>query len=72
MQDFEPQAGPLWRTAASEWDPASLDFHKTPRAVQTASMDQVRRPIFKSSIGRWRHDPALLRPLLDALGMEGA
>jgi tetratricopeptide (TPR) repeat protein len=72
VQDFEPQARRLVAHCGIEWDPASLDFHKTPRAVQTASMNQVRQPIFKSSIGRWRPDPALLRPLLDALGTEGA
>ena len=38
VQDFEPQARRLVAHCGIEWDPASLDFHKTPRAVQTASM----------------------------------
>jgi hypothetical protein len=35
--------------------------------VQTASMVQVRQPIYDSSVGRWRPDAALLRPLMEGL-----
>ena len=49
------------------WDPVCLEFYKTSRPVHTASMVQVRQPIYRSSVGRWRPDPALLRPLTDAL-----
>ncbi len=38
-----------------EWDPACLEFHKTRRAVRTASAAQVRRPIYSNSIGRWKN-----------------
>jgi hypothetical protein len=34
-------------------------------------MVQVRQPIYRSSVGRWRPDPALLRPLLQALEGDG-
>lgn len=50
------------------WDPACLDFHKTQRSVRTASIVQVRQPIFKTSVERWRKYEKHLGPLLEALG----
>ena len=54
-----------------EWDPACLAFHESRRVVKTASQDQVRRPIYTSSAGRWRnyehHLEALKRDLADLL-----
>jgi tetratricopeptide (TPR) repeat protein len=45
------------------WDPACLDFHRNQRVVHTASVAQVRKPIYNSSVGRWRHFAAHLEPL---------
>ncbi|HLI65108.1 MAG TPA: sulfotransferase [Caulobacteraceae bacterium] len=50
------------------WDDACLDFHKTPRPISTASTAQVRRPIFSTSLERWRQYEAHLGPLIEALG----
>jgi tetratricopeptide (TPR) repeat protein len=50
-----------------EWDPACLDFHRTERAVSTASVWQVRQKLYDSSIGRWRHYQQHLEPLFDGL-----
>jgi Flp pilus assembly protein TadD len=50
-----------------EWDERCLSFAGTARSVRTASAAQVRRPIYQSSVGRWRPDTALLQPLLDGL-----
>src|SRR5262249_30679483 len=36
-----------------EWDPACLNFHQTERLVRTASVAQVRQPIYKRSVARW-------------------
>jgi tetratricopeptide (TPR) repeat protein len=38
-----------------EWEPACLDFHRTERPVLTASAWQVRQPLYRRSIERWRH-----------------
>ncbi|HWA29743.1 MAG TPA: sulfotransferase [Rhizomicrobium sp.] len=65
---LEKEARRMIAHVGLEWDPACLSFDKTERAVWTASAAQVRRPIYKSSVGRWRPDPATLAPLLDALG----
>jgi tetratricopeptide (TPR) repeat protein len=50
-----------------DWDPACLAFHETERAVMTASLWQVRQPLFTSSVGRWRNYRRHLRPLLAGL-----
>ncbi len=49
------------------WDPACLEFHRTVRPVVTHSASQVRQPIFRGSIGAWRHYETLLAPLLRLL-----
>jgi hypothetical protein len=49
------------------WSPSCIDFHRTPRAVRTASVNQVREPIYTSSVGRWNVFGAHLAPLLTAL-----
>jgi hypothetical protein len=49
------------------WDENCLHFAQSPRAVSTASRDQVRHPIYRKSIGRWRHYESHLHPLQAAL-----
>ncbi|RKF21702.1 sulfotransferase family protein [Altericroceibacterium spongiae] len=44
-----------------------LDFHRTERAVRTASSEQVRRPINRSGVGAWKPYEPWLGPLRDAL-----
>ena len=51
------------------WDPACLSFHQSSRQVVTASLFQVRQPIYSSSIGRWKPYRKHLGPLID--GLEG-
>ncbi len=68
VEDLEGQARRMLDHCDLPWDDAVLSFHKTDRAVRTASATQVRQPIYKSSVGRWRPAPELLQPLLEALG----
>lgn len=51
-----------------EWDDACMSPHKTSRNVKTASVTQVREPVYTSSVERWRRYEKHLGPLLDALG----
>jgi tetratricopeptide (TPR) repeat protein len=67
VADVEEQARRLIAHCGLEWEDRCLSFHETQRPVHTASVTQVRRPIYRSSVGRWRPPPDLLRPLLDAL-----
>jgi tetratricopeptide (TPR) repeat protein len=49
------------------WDPACLEFHKTQRPVMTASVWQVRQPMYVRSVGRWQCYERHLEPLLQVL-----
>ncbi|HZB89814.1 MAG TPA: sulfotransferase [Stellaceae bacterium] len=68
--DLEGEARRLVQFCGLAWDPACLRFHATGRAVRTASVNQVRRPLYASSVGRWKAFRAELAPLLRALGRE--
>jgi len=52
------------------WHPRCLEFHRTDRPVMTASNWQVRQPISKGSVDRWRRYERFLGPLREALGAE--
>jgi hypothetical protein len=49
------------------WEEGCLRFHENPRAVRTASSEQVRRPIYATAVHRWRHYEAELQPLIEVL-----
>ena len=68
VSDNENQAHKLIDFCGLEWNDACLEFHKTERNIRTASVTQVRQPIYKSSVERWRPYEAYLQPLLDTLG----
>lgn len=70
VADFENQARRIVAHCGLEWDDACLAFHKTRRAVKTASAFQVRQPLYRSSIGSWDPYRPLVQPLLEALGPE--
>lgn len=69
VEDLETQARRIVAYCGLEWDDACLDFHKVQRPVKTASALQVRRPIYKSSVGRWEVYRDGLAPLLKELGV---
>lgn len=50
-----------------EWDDACLSPHKLERSVKTASHWQVRQPIYKTSVQRWKNYEQFLEPLISAL-----
>lgn len=68
VADMETQARRLIDWCGLEWDDACLEFHKNERSIRTASVTQVRQPIYNSSVERWRHYEKFLGPLLEALG----
>jgi hypothetical protein len=67
IDDFEEEVRRILAHCGLDWDPHCLKFHQTDRPVRTASAKQVRRPIYKSAIGRWRVYEPHLAPLLAAL-----
>lgn len=50
-----------------DWHAACLDFHRSGYETRTASLYQVRQPIYRSSVGRWRRYERFLAPLQAAL-----
>ncbi len=70
VADLEGQARRIIAYCGLPWDDRCLSFHETERPVRTASATQVRQPIYKSAVGRWRVYEAQLAPLLGALGIS--
>jgi tetratricopeptide (TPR) repeat protein len=56
------------QAAGLPWDGAALRFFEREGAVATASAAQVRRPIYATSVQRWRRHEAALAPLIEGLG----
>ena len=50
-----------------DWDHRCLEFYNTERSIRTASSWQVRQPIYKESLQRWKHYEKYLAPLKQAL-----
>lgn len=63
VSDLDGQARRLTEFLKLPWNTAVLDFHSSERAVQTPSRWQVRRPLYTSSVGRWRQYEKQLTPL---------
>src|SRR5260370_583121 len=70
VADQEGQRRRLIDFLGLPWDPACLEFHRTQRPVMTASVWQVRQPIYTRSVGRWKHYERHLGPLLDVLASK--
>jgi hypothetical protein len=69
VSDLAAQARRLIGFCGMEWNDACLAFHETRRQVRTVSASQVRQPIYRTSIGRWRAYAGHLEPLLTVLGL---
>ena len=49
------------------WETSCIEFYKNKRHIHTASALQVKKPIYKTSIGHWRNYEKHLQPLIDTL-----
>ncbi|HEX4144964.1 MAG TPA: sulfotransferase [Pirellulales bacterium] len=67
VDNLEQQARRLIDFCGLPWDDRCLSFHETRRPIATASNVQVRRPIYRGSLARWRRYEAWLGPLLTEL-----
>jgi hypothetical protein len=70
IDDLESEARRILDYCGLAWDEACLRFYETQRPVLTASHAQVRQPVYRHSIGRWRPYRRMLQPLLEALGVQ--
>lgn len=68
VADLEGVGRRLLAYCGLDWHPDCTRFFETRRPVLTASRVQVRRPLYNSSIGKWRRYAGHLVPLIEALG----
>ena len=65
VADPEREVRRLLEYLGLPWDEACLRFYDNQRTVKTASLNQVRRPIYSSSVARWKHFENHLKPLIE-------
>ena len=68
VEDPEGEIRRLLEYLGLPFDPACLAFYENPRAVRTASSEQVRRPISREGLNQWKPFERWLEPLKQALG----
>ncbi|MFM6854449.1 MAG: sulfotransferase family protein, partial [Sphingopyxis sp.] len=68
VEDMPTQVRALLAACGLDFHPDCLEFHKTERAVRTASSEQVRQPIFRDGTHAWQPFDPWLDPLKTALG----
>ncbi|HKK15901.1 MAG TPA: sulfotransferase, partial [Gammaproteobacteria bacterium] len=64
VTDLEKNGRKLIEFCGLEWHEDCLQFHEQKRDIRTASFWQVRQPIYKSSVGRWKNYESQLEPLM--------
>jgi len=68
--DFEGCVRNIIKFLDLGWDDACLKFHKSDRAIATASWDQVRQRVYTKSLDRWKNYSEHITPLLDVFGND--
>ena len=67
VADLEGTARKLVAWCGLAWEPTCLEFYQAKRSVRTASTVQVRQPVFRTSVGRWKHYEQTLASLFARL-----
>lgn len=62
VEQQEAQTRRLLEHCGLSWDERCLSFHDNDAAVATPSATQVRQPMYRSALGRWRHYAKYLEP----------
>jgi len=70
ISDQEGETRKLLEYCELPWNDQCLQFNKAKTIVRTASIAQVRQPIFKSSMAAWKRYERHLQPLIEILGPE--
>ena len=71
VADPQAQCRRLLAHCGLPWEDQVLDFHRSKKASTTASAMQVRRPIYQSSVQKWRNYTRELQPVLRRLAEAG-
>ena len=67
INDLEGQVKRILNYIEVPFEEGCISFHETDRSVRTASSEQVRQPINKKGMGRWKPYAKHLKPLVDSL-----
>ena len=70
IDDLEGQVRRMLDFLELPFEEECISFHQTERSVRTASSEQVRQPINRSGMGRWKPYAKHLQPLVDNIGSE--
>jgi len=70
IEDLEGQVSRMLEFLDLPFEDSCISFYETDRSVRTASSEQVRKPINRSGMDRWKPYAQNLKPLLDGLGQE--
>lgn len=70
VADLETQTTRMLDYIGLPWDDKCLEFYNNERRVKTASVAQVRKPIYSTSVEKWRRYGDSLRPLLQIVHPE--
>jgi hypothetical protein len=72
VTNLEGVARRLVSACGLDWEPACLEFHGTQRPIRTASVSQVRQPVYRKSVGRWKNYEFALAEMFGQLTTETA
>lgn len=68
VADQEGESRRMIEFVGLPWDDQCLHYHESTRITLTASNEQVRQPIYRDAVKRWKRFEKHLGPLIDALG----
>ena len=67
VKNKEAESKKLLKFCELDWDDSCLDFHKNKKSVSTASLAQVRQPLYSSSVEKWKNYSDELKILKDTI-----
>lgn len=70
VADLESQVRRILKFCQLDFEQDCLHFHRTDRAIRTASSEQVRQPINTGGMQQWRPFDSYLAPMKTALGLN--
>jgi tetratricopeptide (TPR) repeat protein len=70
INDLEGQVIRILNYLELPFEKSCISFHETKRSVRTASSEQVRKPVNKEGMERWKPYSKNLKPLVESLGKD--
>ncbi len=70
MDNQEAMTREMLAFCGLEWSENCMNFHQSKRDINTPSYDQVRKPLYKKSVARWKSYQQQIQPLIQSLGLQ--